>query len=161
MKPPCWPDTHLIRSNMASTELTSGLLPVLSISFTFWVTPGLMLTTSTIPMTKDSTHRALRTSSGTWHPSWIHFRNNRPGGTGQYWDGDPEVQPKRQASVGTSADAFITFPTKWSRKNSSCVFLKNEGAAFHNCFWKHLLMRILFFLFFSLWDQPRQGLGWE
>lgn len=51
---------------MASTVLTSGVLPVLLISLTFWVTPGLMLTTSTIPVAKDSIHRELKPSRASW-----------------------------------------------------------------------------------------------
>lgn len=34
---------------MASTVLTSGVLPTLSISVAVWGTPGLMVTTKTIP----------------------------------------------------------------------------------------------------------------
>lgn len=40
---------YLIKSNMASTVETSGVLPILSISSAFWDTPGLMVTTNTIP----------------------------------------------------------------------------------------------------------------
>lgn len=81
MKPFCWQDTHLIKSNMASTVLTSGLLPLLSISPTFWLTPGLMVTTSTIPVAKESIHRAVRPFQSTQHPQCILLWPTGHGGT--------------------------------------------------------------------------------
>lgn len=55
---------HLIRSSMASTVLTSGVLPTLSISCTFWVTPGLMVITKIIPA-EGQPEEELSASRGT------------------------------------------------------------------------------------------------
>ena len=123
MKPPCWHNTHLIRSNMASTVLTSGLLPVRSISSTFWLTPGLMLTTSTIPVVKESL-QSIKTFPG--HLALpVHPSLNQWAWWGQAvlaWG--PWGQPKCWISAATSAAALIALPFKWSRGNASCV-LKN------------------------------------
>lgn len=51
--------SHLIRSSMASTVLTSGVLPTLSISSAVWGTPGLMVTTKTIPAEEEEPREEL------------------------------------------------------------------------------------------------------
>lgn len=103
---PGWKDTHLIRSNMASTVLTSGLLPVLSISSTFWDTPGLMLTTSTMPVAKESITEHLEPSR-TPAPDpqqCLLLRTRGHGGSRQHWketlrssqDAEPHPGPQQR-----------------------------------------------------------------